>query len=838
MKPFTPMKLALAISAQLALTAGVAPVALAQSEAVIEEVVVTGTRREARSVFESAAPIDVISGSDFVNQGGSDLTNLIRNLVPSYNVNSQSIADASVVIRPANMRGLAPDHTLVLVNGKRRHRASVIAWLGNGVSDGAQGPDISVIPAIALKQVEILRDGAAAQYGSDAIAGVMNFILKDASEGGSVAVKYGKYSENSENSYTISGNIGVPITSSGFLNASIEYSEDDETDRSVQRADAQALIDGGNTNVRNPAQIWGSPRVDDNVKTFFNFGLETSNSNEIYAFGNYASKEVDGGFFFRNPDTRNAVFSPDSGVTRLVGDVTGDLSGNCPTGDNGQPSLNVGDAAGLAGVIADPNCFVFNGQFPGGFTPRFGADTRDASLVVGTRGNLENGLNYDVSAGFGWNDIDFFIYNTVNSSLGASTPTNFDPGDYTQTEYNFNVELSYAVDTGLFASDLNIAAGFEIRSEAFEITAGQTESWDFGSLAAQGFSAGSNGFVGFSPEIAGDWDRTNTALYLDLETDVTERWLVGAAVRYEDFDDFGSTTNGKLSTHFTVTDWLAVRSTYSTGFRAPTPGQQNASNTSTIFEQGMLINTGTIPPSSLVAQQRGGKDLQEETSNSYTAGLVFQWENLSITADYYNIELSDRIAVSQEFTLGEQERKTLVDAGISGADNISTFQFFVNDLGTTGEGVDLVVTYAAEMFGGSTDFIAAWNHNETTVDDFDTALIDARRINQLESGLPENRVNLGATHLNGNWRFTLRSNWADGWYDFRDVDTYDGYMTHDLEVAYTFDNGLTLTGGGQNFTDETPDENKSATGSGNKYSRYAPLGYNGAYWYGRVSYDL
>ncbi|MGV0033742.1 MAG: hypothetical protein ACNYPE_01860 [Candidatus Azotimanducaceae bacterium WSBS_2022_MAG_OTU7] len=259
-------------------------------------------------------------------------------------------------------------------------------------------------------------------------------------EGGSVAAKYGKYGEASENSYTLSGNIGVPITSNGFLNASIEYSEDDATNRSVQLAVAQALIDGGNTDVKNPVQIFGKPRVDDNVKTFFNVGLKTSNSNELYAFGNYAAKKIDGGYYFRNPDNRDGIFTPGGvGGTRLVGDVTGDLSGNCPTGDNGQPPLNVGDVAGLAAVIADPNCFVFNGQFPGGFTPRFGADIKDASLVVGTRGNLKNGLTYDVSAGFGWNDIDFFIYNTVNASLGANTPTAFDPGDYTQTEYAFNM---------------------------------------------------------------------------------------------------------------------------------------------------------------------------------------------------------------------------------------------------------------------------------------------------------------------------------------------------------------------------------------------------------------
>ena len=305
MKPFTPTKLAVAISAQLALTAGVAPVAVAQTDIALEEVVVTGTRRAARSVFDSAAPIDVISGEDFQNQGGNDMTDLIRNVVPSYNVNAQPISDAASVIRPANMRGLAPDHTLVLVNGKRRHRASVITWLGNGVSDGAQGPDISPIPAIALKQVEVLRDGASAQYGSDAIAGVMNFILKDSAEGGTIEVKYGEFSEDSESIYSIAGNIGLPITSDGFFTASFEYGESDDTDRSVQRDDAAGLIAGGNTEVKNPAQIWGSPEVNDDIKTIFNMGVSVGNNSEIYGFGNYAYKEVDGGFYFRNPDTRD-----------------------------------------------------------------------------------------------------------------------------------------------------------------------------------------------------------------------------------------------------------------------------------------------------------------------------------------------------------------------------------------------------------------------------------------------------------------------------------------------------------------------------------------------------
>ena len=837
MKIFTPTKLALAISAQLALTAGVTPLASAQDDIGLEEVVVTGTRRAARSVFDSAAPIDVISGEDFRNQGGNDMTDLIRNVVPSYNVNAQPISDAASVIRPANMRGLAPDHTLVLVNGKRRHRASVITWLGNGVSDGAQGPDISPIPAIALKQVEVLRDGASAQYGSDAIAGVMNFILKDSSEGGTIEVKYGEFSEDSENIYSIAGNIGLPITSDGFFNASFEYGESDDTDRSVQRNDAAGLIAGGNTFVGDPAQIWGSPEISDDIKTIFNMAVSVGDNAEIYAFGNYAYKEVDGGFFFRNPDTREAVFSPagdENGVIRLVGDITGDMSGDCPV-------VPVGDDAALESIIQNPDCFVFNGRFPGGFTPRFGADVKDASLIAGVRGNLDNGMNYDVSASFGWNDSDFFIYNTVNSSLGPNTPTSFDPGDYTQTEYNFNADLGYAVPVSFFASDLNIAGGFEMRSEEFEITAGETASWDFGPLADQGFSAGSNGFPGFSPEISGDWDRTNTAVYLDLEADVTNRWLLGAAVRYEDFDDFGSTTNGKLSTHFTVTDWLGIRGTVSTGFRAPTPGQQNASNTSTVFDAalGDLVNEGVIPPGSPVAQRRGGKELKEETSNNYTAGVVFQWENFSVTADWYLIELDDRIAVSQQFILTDEEKEDLINEGITAAANITSFSFFVNDYDTETEGFDVVATYAAEILGGNTDFNLAFNHNETDVVSFNPETIDQNRINELENGLPENRVNFGVTHLQNNWRLTLRTNWTDEWYDSEDDRTYDDYMTHDIEVGYSFDNGITLMGGGQNFTDETPDKNPTgADDSGRKYSQFAPLGFNGAFWYGRVSYDF
>ena len=845
MKPFTPKKLALAISTQIALTAGVTPVALAQEDAGLEEVVVTGTRREARSVYDSAAPIDVIGGDDFRNQGGTDMTDLIRTSVPSFNVNTQPISDAATVIRPANLRGLAPDHTLVLLNGKRRHRASVITWLGNGVSDGAQGPDISVIPSIALKQLEVLRDGASAQYGSDAIAGVMNFILKDDNSGGTIEAKYGEYDEEGENIYSIAGNIGLPFTDDGFFNASFEYGEQDDTDRSVQRNDAQALIDGGNTAVANPAQIWGSPEVNDDIKTIFNMAVSLNEDQEFYMFGNYAYKEVDGGFYFRNPDTRGGVFSPDGGATRLVGDITGDMSGNCPD------DLATDDEAGLAAVIADPNCFVFNEMFPGGFTPRFGADTKDASLFAGLRGSLDSGLTYDFSASFGYNDSDFFIYNTVNASLGPQTPTSFDPGDYTQTEYNFNADFSYPVKVDMFASDLNIAGGVEYRVEEFEITAGDQDSFTFGDLATQGFSAASNGFPGFSPLIAGDWDRSNYAAYIDMEADVTERLLVGVAVRWEDFDDFGSTVNGKLSGRFELTDWLGLRATYSTGFRAPTPGQSNAFNVSTTFdlELGDLINEGVVPPTNPVSQTRGGQELEEEESTNISAGFVLQWENLSLTVDYFNIEVDDRIALSQNFTLTDEERQELIDSGVTAAANIRDFRFFVNDFDTETEGVDVVGTYSVDWAAGITDINLAYNYTDTSVESFDPNIIDGTRIAELEEGLPESRYTITGTHLLESWRFMLRYNWTDEWYDGEDfggvdfgesVPTYDSYWTVDAEVGYTFEDlGLSLVAGANNITDETPDNNRGAAdGVGNAYSQFAPLGFNGALYYGRLIYNF
>jgi len=809
----------------------------AQDDA-LDEVITTGTRSKARSVEDSPAPVDVLSADYFSNQGDTDLSNLVRNVVPSYNVNTQPISDAATIVRPANLRGLAPDHTLVLINGKRRHRAAVIYWLGNGISNGAQGPDISVIPSIALKQVEVLRDGAAAQYGSDAIAGVLNFILRDDSEGVVIDGKYGAFSEGDGDQYSVGVNVGLPLTDAGFANFSFEYGETDPTDRSVQRDDAAALVAAGNTAVLNPAQVWGSPQIDDDLKIFVNLGLELGNGSEAYAFGNYASKHVDGGFYFRNPNTRGAVYSTDGGATLLVGDMLDaadgvlDGSANCPTVNI---TNNAPDPGPLAAVFADDNCFTFQEIFPGGFTPRFGGDVSDLAGTAGVRGETDGGLRWDFSIAAGRNEVDFFIRNTVNASLGPATPTYFDPGAYIQLENMYNLDFGYSP-----TDNTNIGFGIESRSETFEVRVGQQESFEIGSLAPQGFSAASNGFPGFSNLAGGQFTRRNVGAYIDGEWEPTDRLLLGAAIRFEDFDDFGTTTNGKIAANWRMTDSFGLRATYSTGFKAPTPGQSNAFNVSTEFDFTIndLVNNGTVPSTTAVAQLRGGKALEPEDSTNYTAGVFFNLGNLDVTVDYFNIEIEDRLNLSQNYQLTQQEIDDLIEAGVTGAGNLQNFRFFTNDFDTETDGIDVVATYPLDWSAGTTTLSLAFNQTSTKVTDPGTT-VDAARIRQIEEGLPETRYNIAANHETDNWRFLARLSYYDDWYDSEDGNTYSGKSLIDLEAAYNVSDALMVVVGAQNALDETPDENPGAAGGvGNRYSQFSPFGFNGSFYYLRLRYSM
>ena len=812
----------------------------------LEEQVVIGSRARPRSVIDSAVPIDTISGTDLAKQGVTDLQDMFRNLVPSYNVNIQPISDAGTVVRPANLRGLAPDHTLVLVNGKRRHRAAVIHWLGNGLADGAQGPDLSAIPAIALKQVEILRDGAAAQYGSDAIAGVINFQLKNSHEGGSIEFKPGIYQYGDGRSYAVAGNIGLGSEET-WANLSLEYGGTDPTIRSVQRDDAIALENAGNINVRSPAQIWGQPITEGDLKFFANYGSVLTDNIDFYGHANYASKRVDGGFYFRNPNTRSGVFSTDGGETLLVGNLAGGEYPNIPITDD-KP-----DPVELAKVFADPNLFTFQEMFPGGFTPRFGADAVDSSVLVGIKGNalesmLTSGLGWDLSAYFGRHHADFFIYNTVNASLGPDTPTDFNPGDYIQTDYNLNFDVTHQVSDMLF-----LASGLEYRNEGFEVVEGQRESYQIGPLAGQGFSAASNGFSGFGQLTAGEWNRANVAAYLESEVSPLKHWLVALAVRGEDFEDFGQTFNYKVATNIGVTDFLEdanmiandemilkLRGSYSTGFRAPTPGQQNTFNVTTEFnfEKNDLVNNGTIPSTNAAVEVVTGKEdnsLDPETSKNFTSGFTFEVRDINLTVDLFDVRMKDRLALSQDFELNEKQKADLLKAGVTSAANLQEFRFFTNDFDTTTQGIDVVLTVPV----ANGDVIAVYNRTETTVTDFNPVTLDDLRIKELEENLPKQRGSLTLTQsITSQWSVLGRGSYYGDWYDSEDGETYTGKALFDLESSYLASTGLIITLGVQNILNTYPDENPGSGNIGNQYGQFSPFGFNGTFWYAKFGYSF
>ena len=810
-----------------------------------EETVVVGTRARPRSATASAVPVDVLSATDLVRRGAGDLKDQLRAVIPSFAVNTQPIQAASTVVRPAMLRNLAPDHTLVLVNGKRRHRSSVVEWHGgNGVAYGSQGPDISAIPAIALRQVEVLRDGAAAQYGSDAIAGVMNFQLKEAASGGAVELNTGMYGAGDGEGFQVAGNVGLPIGAAGFANLSLEYGNSNPTDRAAPRRDAIALVAAGNPHVRSEhPQVWGDPDIDEDLKVFGNFGYSLPAGVQLYAHTNYASKAVTQGFFFRNPNTRLGVFSIDSGRTLLIGDAlaaAGRGSANCPTV---AVTNHVPDPVALQQVFDDPHCFSFQEVFPGGFTPQMGGTAADASLVGGVRRLTSGGFNWDLSGSLGMHASDLFIYDTVNASLGPASPTSFEVGSNRQREINLQFDVSHAV-----TDMVNIAGGAEWRDEQFRTRQGDREGWLVGPYARQLFMPGANGFFGYGPRHAGTWSRHNLAAYGDLEmTDTGDAWTLGAAIRVENFEDFGTTTNGKLSGRVRF-----VRGSMSTGFRAPTPGQQNGFNISSWFDPtvGDLINNAVIPSISPAAQLRGGQPLAPEESVNYTAGVAFDTGPFTLTADCFRIHVSDRIGITSNFFLIDAEIAGLVTGGFEAAEAVRNFRFFTNAFATLSRGIDVVSTYTPLALRGNTVIRGVFNHTDTRVTDNAKGLLDGRRLAEYAYALPRTRWNVGVTQRLGPRTSLLgRLSYYGGWYDYDsghgEIFVLSGGLAQgffagrsivDLELSFDLGQGTTLAVGGQNVVDTYSQESAITMSVGERYSEYTPWGYSGAYYYVRLGY--
>ncbi len=840
----------------------------------LEELQVVGSRLPGRSAGDSPVPVDVIDGDSFRNYGVRDLNNLLAATVPSYNVSQHAIGDANALVRPAKLRGLPPDSTLVMVNGKRRHRSSAISIFTFGQAQGAHGVDIRSIPSIALKRVEVLRDGAGAQYGSDAVAGVMNFVLRDAPEGGTVEARWGQYYQGDGDMVSTAANIGVPLTEAGFANFSFEFTNSDSTDRTYELGLEKPLRDAG-LPVKHRAMVWGAPDVTYDYKFFGNLGLDLGDHHHAYAFGSWAEREILDSWYFRAPHPSTPAAGTGvylDGERLKVADLTPNGIGNCPTISARDYTQN--GVAALAPLEGNPDCYALAQNLPGGFTPRMRGGVRDWGLTFGLRGELQSayslldGWNYDMSAAFGQHRTTYHIWNNVNPQLlrlKDAMPTEYFARAYEQRDKIFNLDFSRLFDLGIFYSPLNIAFGLEYREEEYEIESGDKNGWcsdDSGEcdgqrkergLAAQGFSVGGQAYPAIRPEHAVEAERGSFGAYLDLDADVIQNILLTAAGRFEHHEGIGESLDGKLATRWSLLeDYLALRGSIGTGFRAPTVGQANYRDTTYNFdsETNQLVETPTLPGSDPIARYKGAKTLKPETSFSFSIGTILTLSNLSVTLDYYNIEVRNRIGLTSAQRITPEDVATLAAIGVD-ASRVSNVRFFTNAFETYTQGLDLVATYPLELFGGSIGrtmltFAGNWNDTNLNLDSINSQVINSVRKVQVEDIEPEFRFSLMADHTWGSWRFLSRLHYYDGF-----TEPYQDYKINpplyararallDLEASYMFDFGLILAAGVDNLFDTYPTKvkrvHRNEYDAGQKYPVASPYGYNGGFYYFRAAY--
>jgi len=856
-------KLSLTISILSALSTGALQAQTSDTssnDAKLESLVVTGTRREGVSPLETLSPIDMLGGDQLANQASFDVTDSLTRITPSINTQRFPIADGTSFIRPVTLRNLSPDQTLVLVNGTRRHRSALVnlqlAPLGTA-NQGSQGVDFSTIPSAAIQRVEVLRDGASAQYGSDAIAGVVNIILKDADHGLNISSQYGSYYEGDGDRFSLSLNGGLPLGNQGFINGTIEHATTDTTSRGNARPDAvQVASVVGNDLVpfNGLGQRWGDPEVE-TTKIFINSELPLSDHASLYANASYMDNTTTSGFFYRGP-----ILDPSEEFAAretLQVDTDGDfLPDNAPqdlidaiTADNLNPAnYLVADSDSPSGYVLRNPIYTL---FPGGYNPTFGADLSDYSIVFGGRGEAEN-FTWDLRARLAENKVEYTISDTINPSLGILSPTQFSPGTLIQEESSLNGDFTKSIENDVFASDINIGFGFELRNETYEIQAGNPDSISAGPTAAI-FGVGSDGFQGFTEDAAGSFKSDSMGLYIDVEADTTEKLTLGSAFRWEDFDEFGSTLDGKLSARFAFTHRFALRSTVSTGFRAPTPGQVNTLNvTTTSDSSGNLIPNGTYPVNNPISLALGSQPLTPEESQSFTIGSVFNiFSNTSITLDYYVIDIDDRLAL-QNNPIGADEVTLLANAGIDSPDLLlgSNANFFVNAFDSKVSGVDLVVLSDFSMPVGV--LTVDWRHsyNKQEVKSVTENTINQSRVFDLENQVPNHRSVLTFNYTNGDsFNSYIRFNHYGGWEstgglfgpgDASDVSSYGSSTLVDIEARFTFAQKYTLAIGGDNIFDVLPgkEQNETLRFLGVESSITSPYGFNGGFWYVRASASI
>ncbi len=802
-----------------------------------DRIVVTGTRAADRTALETAVPVDVFPIDELTESGRTELNQILATTVPSFNFNQTAINDGTDIVRPATLRGLAPDQTLVLVNSKRRHLAALVNINGS-VGRGSAAVDLNALPTTAIGSVQVLRDGASAQYGSDAIAGVINVLLREADSGGGVNVRYGAHvtdpeglerSEVDGETTTVGGWAGFGLTENGFLTLSVEYSDREPTNRAgLDPRQQYANDEDGNLlpeGVTDPRELtfdrlnhrYGNGNAE-NLTFFANAGIELDGGWEAYGYAGYQDREADSAGFYRRS-----------------GDATVDFR-------------------------STPRNLIE--VYPDGFLPLIVGEVTDISANAGIRGNL-GGWDSDFSVTYGENELDYSVDNTLNASLGPTTPTTFDAGALTFSQVVLNADFSRSFDT-LLPGETNVAFGVEYRDENFEIEAGEPGSYITGDYrgvegvnftAEQdpegdgvGFAGGSQVFPGFTPQSAVDEGRDNVGVYVDVEWTPNDRTLLSAALRYEDYSDFGDTVTGKLTGRYDFTDAFALRGAVSTGFRAPSLQQQFFTATSTNFIDGVPFEVGTFPATSPAAVALGGGQLDAEESVSYSLGAVFTpTDDWFITIDAYRIDIEDQIFLTENLG-GDEVDAVLADAGVTGVQRV---RFFQNGIETETEGVDIVTQYGFDLgAAGDLDLSAAFNYSTVEVVEVPEnevipglTLFTRDNTLTLEESAPETKlilaadwayqaadVNLRATRYgdvvdpsnNPDNDFTLEADWI--------VDlSVDVDVTERLRVGVgadnVFDEYPTLTPDNQNFNGIFP------------YSSRSPYGFSGRFMYVQASYN-
>lgn len=855
------------------------------------ELVVIGTRRTDRSVTDSPSPIDVIGATELGAQPAANMLDTVRNLVPSFFVPQNTISDASTFVRPPSLRGLGADQVLVMINGKRYNRAALVqvySGADTALSYGSQGSDIANIPAIAVKNLQILRDGATAQYGSDAIGGVINYQIRD-DEGVEASALYGETYEGDGDRIQLAVYGGVRLGENGYVTFAAEGYDEEGTSRGATRPIAE-IFEQQNPSLANqlpnfpgPVQIWGTS-PGSGYKLFLNAGFELAESVQLYLTGNYARSSANQSFNYR----------PSISATGLVVDIgtgtaaTRNISRNgsfnpifltrCPTGNPTCPAN---------GFVQDSNTFSFASIYPAGFTPRFIGEVDQMYGTVGIKGDFDGGLTYDLSATLARNSLGLSMTDSLNASFGPLSQRSFFFGNLIQREQTFNLDLTYPIEVG-FASAITLSAGAETRREEYEKTVGDLQSYAAGPYASQPLyvqtapgvyapvlntatppaqvvatqAPAASGYGGVSPAFAGVSVQSSYGVYVGAEADITDALTFGVAGRYEDYDTFGDTFVWKANALFEFSEAFSIRGTIGTGFHAPSPGQNNTQVVTTNFLGGTQVQTGTYPVTSSIAQFYGATSLEPEKSNNYGAGFIIKpFDAMTITVDGYIIDVRNRIGISQNFNVTAANIAALPALAAVGEGGV--VNYFTNGFDTRTKGVDAVVNYRTRLLDGGLNLTVAYNYNESEVTDFNPLVINAQQRYNIANLPPKHRVVASANWQIGNFTVNARGNYYSSWSNALEYNLvaptpnaataieappsqiFGDKFLADLDISYTFAEAYTLTVGANNIFDTYPDRIQASTvnpiyaltdslADGQVYPRSGgPFGINGGFYYVR-----